>query len=1263
MISSPDDFFPFRCANPNCSASYERDKFDALTNRRGLIYAECPGQIYLGITCEKCDHTTVKGLQNEQRIIDLRQFIITPNPFVVGNRYEQIQELKKRHDKNDFLHFQFIPAWDSNLVSLEEMEALFKQTWEDMLSYYYCDESVPYMFPSQSEIIDRAASEASTRRVHLRRLYPDTPVFRAFLGCISHYRITAIETYDNVSLPRADGRSTPEEIRQVIEIWRLLLNAIKGVSLKDAIIEHLKNREVQGLTENWVTLFLDLELFMLSTDEAEELRTLSREIGFEKKAREYLKRVSDEIFRQACTQAALLPKRDELLNWVNRKEKGKPLFVHAPMGLGKTYSIAQVLAAKSDLSAVVFMPTLKLCAEFGDILEQHLKATHGAGCDTQKNYYFVYGITNEECGDRFKKLIDIQKKKAGSRYDVCKNECPQKAMCRVWTQYEEAKKARIIITTHCKYDVFYSRPDLHMWQTEVQETSEGEIAKVVQRERDVFIIDEDLVLSNCYQPFSVEHRPFHNFIIRFSEFTQKWPEHEKQRKIALQFYGQVSACNKTTLITPIERNFAFPEDLVKRWNRDFKLDYEFHPERDEDDETVSEDYGNYLGYLQDGISYGAVSEVHGKVRRIFFPNTKVYDLSGLPPHVFFDGTLLDAELLEKRIKGVKIAEPDRIEVKPLWRRRLFQNTNSDLPASKILEDKEKVIRFVSELIAHRGLDHKYFFLTNEALEKAYLKDFLEGERKKGLDYFLAHFKGLRGINEAKDCDICVVLGSYNPPDAVEIASSLELIHKTLPKNQNIKCLGKLWRWAGHGKTRRFYYPEFSSVGKMANIIRRSEQRQGMGRTRYLYHDVDFYVVSKDPVTEYEPFLPESCLQEPKFQFRADIFEPRDKSSLSLEPAVEKATIALLNDNWFVRAQEVTNKLSADKKAEMRRGTVEKHLKKMSAGGDFVQDGRKYLYPLNGRRVLFSSSGSRGLSRQRRFTGSGFPFTVDCCSGCLLGCKYCQVPETTHVDQGRFQSEVRVKTWLPEVLDRELAEYRDLPQHLKRVQINGSCEYYLPKVLKEMKQELNRDLMIEILGVFEKHWLAGNRWMIHILTRSNLIRWHIEALQRLKHMVQVEISFSCLGERMRRKIEKPALTTERRLRTVKRLSEAGIFVRVMAVPFLESKVKCEELRTMALDHGAKAFMHNGLKFFAHDAILKGKIIRKNTKKIPFWRDLIVKSGEPVMEDGQARKVLLLMPGKSGGGGKKKWMERLVEREEPVIDCGYSECNEVDWGYIL
>jgi len=55
-----------------------------------------------------------------------------------------------------------------------------------------------------------------------------------------------------------------------------------------------------------------------------------------------------------CTELTLSPYRDNLSDWVDKVEIGKALFVDAPMGLGKTYSIVEALVKNDNLSAVIY---------------------------------------------------------------------------------------------------------------------------------------------------------------------------------------------------------------------------------------------------------------------------------------------------------------------------------------------------------------------------------------------------------------------------------------------------------------------------------------------------------------------------------------------------------------------------------------------------------------------------------------------------------------------------------------------------------------------------------------------------------------------------------------------------------------------------------------------------------------------------------------------------------------------------------------------
>jgi len=52
-------------------------------------------------------------------------------------------------------------------------------------------------------------------------------------------------------------------------------------------------------------------------------------------------------------------------------------------------------------------------------------------------------------------------------------------------------------------------------------------------------------------------------------------------------------------------------------------------------------------------------------------------------------------------------------------------------------------------------------------------------------------------------------------------------------------------------------------------------------------------------------------------------------------------------------------------------------------------------------------------------------------------------------------------------------------------------------------------MLGILDEFDTAWQAGNKWMLHILTKSHLILDHIEKLEAMKHMVQIEVSFATM----------------------------------------------------------------------------------------------------------------------------------------------------------
>ncbi|PKN66271.1 MAG: hypothetical protein CVU57_06265 [Deltaproteobacteria bacterium HGW-Deltaproteobacteria-15] len=308
-----------------------------------------------------------------------------------------------------------------------------------------------------------------------------------------------------------------------------------------------------------------------------------------------------------------------------------------------------------------------------------------------------------------------------------------------------------------------------------------------------------------------------------------------------------------------------------------------------------------------------------------------------------------------------------------------------------------------------------------------------------------------------------------------------------------------------------------------------------------------------------------------------------------------------------------------------------------------------------RKVTFLEKPGRALNPQKKINQSNFPFTLNATIGCFFGCLYCYTqgfPFSVHTEFGK---EVKVKTWLPARLDEELEKYRHLPQHVKRVQVNESSEGYLPQVMARSRKELGRDIVQETLEVFGDHWRRGNYWMVHLLTKSHMILKHLDTLRSMRDQVQVELTITTLSEARKKILEGSAPTIRKRLGVIKALSDRGVFVRVMAMPFIGNRDEAAELRRIGFESGARAFKHKKMNYWDEDALLEGRLTRVKGRKDVAFEDLQVKSGEHVIENGEPKTVEVLMPTPKW----KTWEKRMV----PIENSGYSEMNDIDWGYQI
>jgi DNA repair photolyase len=334
-------------------------------------------------------------------------------------------------------------------------------------------------------------------------------------------------------------------------------------------------------------------------------------------------------------------------------------------------------------------------------------------------------------------------------------------------------------------------------------------------------------------------------------------------------------------------------------------------------------------------------------------------------------------------------------------------------------------------------------------------------------------------------------------------------------------------------------------------------------------------------------------------------------------------------------------------------------------------------------IILEDSSSYALRPQIKMGQYDHPFTLNPTTGCTFACKYCYSPaippQIYHGDPKReFFETVRVKMDKPELLRKELQRYSGLPQHLKRVQINETSEYYLPQTLRHLKQMNQPDVMLGILEEFRQAWAQGNYWMLHILTKSPLILHHLGTLKQMKHQIQIEVSFATHDDAIARSLEFFTPSVTQRLDLVERLSAEGIFVRVMAMPFYGDAADLDKLMRETFQRGAKAFKNKGLNYYdwndliaikRYDDFLNAAIPRKKGRKDDKEASRIIKSGERVVVAGKERYDVVPMPTLDGNfraaanWATKENMAKMVRRRMSRIDCGYRDCNAVNWGYII
>jgi DNA repair photolyase len=168
-------------------------------------------------------------------------------------------------------------------------------------------------------------------------------------------------------------------------------------------------------------------------------------------------------------------------------------------------------------------------------------------------------------------------------------------------------------------------------------------------------------------------------------------------------------------------------------------------------------------------------------------------------------------------------------------------------------------------------------------------------------------------------------------------------------------------------------------------------------------------------------------------------------------------------------------------------------------------------------------------------------------GCEHGCAYCYARPTHDYlgwDSGlAFETKIMVKRRAPELLRTALASKKWRPQ---TVAMSGVTDCYQPA---ERHFRLTRGCL-EVFAEF--------RNPVSIITKNALVTRDLDVLSDLArhHCIAVHLSVTTLDSDLAGKLEPRAARPEHRLRTIRRLAEAGIPVGVMVAPVIPGLTDAE-----------------------------------------------------------------------------------------------------------
>ena len=491
--------------------------------------------------------------------------------------------------------------------------------------------------------------------------------------------------------------------------------------------------------ENIISQQIQEAGFILS----KEIMNQAKKLNFMDLIETIVSPVYKSFINKACNLITLSTSRAVLSSWLENVKDNTVLFVDAPMGLGKTCSIVKTLSDDLTISAVVFLPTKKLCREIEFNLKNAIAwklgiypRVHFEGTEYYRYYYkedinseeysvkisrfkrrflknhvyYLDGINEQEC-PFYEEIISQYQNRWYQKREFCLK-CPYNTSCRFFHHFESAKKSRIVITTHQQYLNFFNNDSNWYWVDEKPDANE--------KKRDLFIIDEDLVLKICYSPIELSMKELKFFYATITKFIRdnfyNRPFYRETIDNINKLYAQHNKSDKTVLIPPINSDFEMPNEIKEKWKTISSENEQLQIIPDFIDWNHS--IPNLLDLVEHAIRNGFViqdyktnispnnSQDKRRIKKIFYPNPTTLVFDGQPSHVIFDGTMLHEKFLIFKIKNADFDKLS-IDIEPIWKYEVKQNINTDLPKTKVSQYESKVKEYVKNVLETNGINRHY----------------------------------------------------------------------------------------------------------------------------------------------------------------------------------------------------------------------------------------------------------------------------------------------------------------------------------------------------------------------------------------------------------------------------------------------------------------------------------------------------------------------------------------------------------------------------